>query len=184
MESNNREIFASVSRGVNALLFVVVLGLVIAVSGLGWTTYYLVTHKSRTISPPVISQAFSVSDKGVDESYLTQMAEYFVYLRFNVTPASVDRKFAELSEYANESNWTKFRPVLVKELEFIKDNNVSSQLDVTAIQANVESMLVKVKGTLQKNVGIRALEGEEQTYLVQMSYRYGFLQLDYIKREQ
>ncbi len=183
METGNREIYAGISSGVNALLLVFVFALLIGISGLGWTSYYLATHKSRTITPPMVSKAFTVSDAKVDEEYLLMMAEYFMYLRFNVTPTSVERKFHLLSEYANPEVWKTFSPVLSSEISFIKEHNVSSTLDVTAKQADPKNFAVRIKGTLHKNVGIRSLPNENNTYIVKMSYKHGFIQLDYINKE-
>lgn len=183
MKTNNREIFTNVSKGINALLLVTVLSLLLATAGLSWTTYYLVTNKSRTITPPVISKAFTISDSSVDDEYLLMMAEYFSYLRFNVTPSSVERKFHLLSEYANEEAWIHFSPVLSKEISFIKDHNVSSTFDVTAKQVDTDNFAVRIKGVLTKNVGNRTLPIEHNTYIVKMSYQHGFLQLDYINKE-
>lgn len=183
MESGNREIYAGISSGVNALLIVTVLALLIGITGLGWTSYYLATHKSRTITPPMVSKAFTVSDAKVDDEYLLMMAEYFMYLRFNVTPNSVERKFHLLSEYANPAVWKTFSPVLSSEVSFIKEHNVSSTFDVTARQADSDNFAVRMTGKLFKNVGIRSLPAEKNTYIVKMSYQHGFIQLDYINKE-
>lgn len=183
MDTRNREIYAGITKGVNALLLILVFALLLGISGLGWTTYYLVVNKSRTYMPPVISKAFTVSDTSVDEEYLLQMAEYFAYLRFNVTPKSVERKFSALAEYANESAWASFSPVLSKEVSFIKEHNVSSTFDITAKQADLDNFAVRLIGDLHKKVGIRSLPTENNSYIVKMSYRHGFLQLDYINKE-
>ncbi|WP_312030916.1 TraE/TraK family type IV conjugative transfer system protein, partial [Vibrio crassostreae] len=60
---------------------------------LGYTSYQALTHQSRTLIPPTLSQAFTVSDGTVDEPYLEQMADYLLYLKLNITPASVGRQF-------------------------------------------------------------------------------------------
>lgn len=183
MERGNREIYAGISSGINALLLVAILALLIGVSGLGWTSYYLATHKSRTITPPMLSKAFTVSDAKVDDEYLLMMAEYFMYLRFNVTPSSVERKFYLLSEYANPAVWKTFSPVLSSEISFIKEHNVSSTFDVTSRQVDPDNFAVRMRGSLHKNVGIRSLPIEDNTYIVKMSYKHGFIQLDYINKE-
>ncbi|MGF1703524.1 type IV conjugative transfer system protein TraE [Photobacterium makurazakiensis] len=183
MDTGNREIYAGISSGVNALLLIFVFALLLGISGLGWTSYYLATHKSRTITPPMISKAFTVSDANVDADYLSMMAEYFMYLRFNVTPSSVERKFYLLSEYANPSVWKNFSPVLSSEVTFIKEHNVSSTFDITSNQPDTDKFEVRIEGTLYKNVGIRPLPDENNTYIVKMSYQHGFIQLDYINKE-
>ena len=138
--------------------------------GLGAAIYNMSMYKSRTLLPPLISKAFTVSDWAVDEAYLEQMAEYFLALKLNVTPASVDRKHSRLLSYVSAKDWPTIQPALTREATTIKQGNISSNFDIEHIEVSMESMKVRLTGTLQKHVAMRALKPETATYQVSMSY--------------
>ncbi|WP_213902907.1 type IV conjugative transfer system protein TraE, partial [Vibrio crassostreae] len=106
---------------------------------LGYTSYQALTHQSRTLIPPTLSQAFTVSDGTVDEPYLEQMADYLLYLKLNITPASVGRQFGQLLEYLDETSWHIVQPKLLREATVIKKDNISSQFSVESVRISLNT---------------------------------------------
>jgi conjugal transfer pilus assembly protein TraE len=154
----------------NAGLLIGFLVMLIVNLGLGVTVYQLVIHKSRTMTPPTLSKAFTISDATVDESYLEQMGEYFLNLKLNVTPASVHRKYSILLDYVTEEDWPNVQPTLLREAEYIKAENISSRFDVEDVAIALSRLEVRFSGVLQKHVGSRPLDPEPTTYVVSMNY--------------
>lgn len=144
---------------------------------LGYTSYQALTHQSRTLVPPTLSQAFTVSDGAVDEPYLQQMAHYLLHLKLNITPASVGRQFGLLLDYVDETSWHSVQPKLLREAKVIKKDNISSQFAVEDVRISLDTLQVQLYGTLQKHVGQRALEPEMKWYQVNFSYEQGSIGL-------
>ncbi|ATD39099.1 type IV conjugative transfer system protein TraE [Aeromonas salmonicida] len=161
----------------NFLLVAGFLAMLITNLVLGYTSYQALTHQSRTLIPPTISKAFTVSDGAVDEPYLEQMADYFLYLKLNVTPANVARQFGQLLEYVDEQSWHSVQPKLLREATVIKKDNISSQFSVEGIRISLDTLQVQLYGKLQKYVGQRALEPEMKWYQVSFSYEHGVIGL-------
>ena len=182
MHISNKVDLLSITKSLNALLltgFCLAMFSNVVLAGIVWKAY---TQKSRTITPPVISQAFTVSDGEVDAAYLEQMAEYFALLKLNVTPGSVDRQYKQLGHYISETTWHQMQPLLSEEAATIKRQNISSQFTVTNTQVALDKGLVKLTGTLKKHVGKRALEPENVSYVVALSYEEGLLSLLTLKK--
>ena len=176
--------FLAISKGLNAFLLFAALGLLATNMVLGGLLWQAVGNKSRTLIPPTTSQAFTVSDGAVDAAYLQQMAEYFVYLKLNVTPKTVERKYGLLLDYVDSDAWSAIQPVLMADALSVIDENVSSRFDIEGVQVAEETLQVKVSGTLQKFVGNRPLPPEPASYIVDMDYPYGELTLLAIRKIQ
>ncbi|BAC97729.1 putative conjugative transfer protein TraE (plasmid) [Vibrio vulnificus YJ016] len=161
----------------NFLLVAGFLAMLITNLVLGYTSYQALTHQSRTLIPPTISKAFTVSDGAVDEPYLEQMADYLLYLKLNVTPANVSRQFGQLLEYVDAQSWNSVQPKLLREATVIKKDNISSQFSVDSIRISLDTLQVQLYGKLQKYVGRRALEPEMKWYQVSFSYEQGSIGL-------
>ncbi|WP_101961128.1 type IV conjugative transfer system protein TraE [Vibrio harveyi] len=161
----------------NLLLTTGFLAMLITNLVLGYTSYQALTHQSRTLVPPSISKAFTISDGDVDEPYLEQMADYLLYLKLNVTPGSVGRQFGQLLDYVDEQHWHTLQPKLLREANIIKKDNISSQFSVEEVRISLETLQVQLYGKLQKYVGQRPLEPEMKWYQVSFSYDHGVIGL-------
>ncbi|ENM5739384.1 type IV conjugative transfer system protein TraE [Vibrio mimicus] len=161
----------------NLLLSAGFLAMLITNLVLGYSIYQTQTHQSRTLIPPTISKAFTVSDGAVDEPYLEQMADYLLYLKLNVTPANVGRQYGQLVEYVDEQSWHSVQPKLLREATVIKKDNISSHFSVGTIRMSLDTLQVQLYGKLQKYVGQRALEPEMKWYQVNFRYDQGVIGL-------
>ncbi|EJV8818785.1 type IV conjugative transfer system protein TraE [Vibrio parahaemolyticus] len=161
----------------NLLLTTGFLAMLITNLVLGYTSYQALTHQSRTLVPPSISKAFTISDGDVDEPYLEQMADYLLYLKLNVTPGSVGRQFGQLLDYVDEQHWHIIQPKLLREANIIKKDNISSQFSVEEVRISLETLQVQLYGKLQKYVGQRPLEPEMKWYQVNFRYDHGVIGL-------
>ncbi|CAQ81863.1 conjugative transfer protein TraE (plasmid) [Aliivibrio salmonicida LFI1238] len=183
MLNSNKIDFIALSKALNKLLLIgFVLSLVVSIT-LALGLLSLANNKSRTLVPPSISKAFTVSDGTIDESYASQMAEYILYLKLNVTPANVERQFSQLLDYANADAWSSVQPQLVRESVLIKKSNLSSTFSVSRVEVAMDSLIVNVHGVLNKSVGDRALTPVSCSYLIYLKYEQGTLTFSSIKKE-
>jgi conjugal transfer pilus assembly protein TraE len=183
MLTSNKVNFIDLAKSLNRLLLVAFLLSLTVSLVLTLTVASMVHNKSRTLVPPSISKAFTVSDGVIDESYAAQMSEYIIYLKLNVTPANVERQFALLLDYANAATWDSIQPQLVRESTFIKKSNISSTFSVSRVDVSMDAQVVKISGILHKAVGSRALEAVPLTYLVHFNYAHGTFMFDHITKE-
>ncbi|MPY24497.1 type IV conjugative transfer system protein TraE [Shewanella psychropiezotolerans] len=182
MLRSNKIDLLSITQSLNTLLvggFIAAMLVNIILAAIVWQSYF---NKSRTLVPPVISKAFTVSDGQVDEPYLRQMAEYFALLKLNVTPASVDHQYPQLSQYLCEDSWHVMQPLLSSDADMIKRQNISSHFTLNRTQVALDEQLIKLTGVLSKYVGKRALEPETVSYVIATRYDHGQLCLLTMKK--
>ncbi|MEZ8082816.1 type IV conjugative transfer system protein TraE [Enterovibrio norvegicus] len=167
----------------NYTLIAVVLILSVSVTVLGLRLSAHSKIDKRTLIPPQIDRAFSISNAHVDNEYLALMAEWWVHLKFNVTPSNVNRQFNQLITYVPSQYWSSLQDKLLREAQFIEDNDVTSFFEINKVAADNESMKIRVDGVLNKTVGGRSLEPETVTYILQAGYPNGLIELHTIAKE-
>ncbi|QFT13606.1 type IV conjugative transfer system protein TraE [Vibrio sp. THAF190c] len=179
MEISNKKDLLAVSKLLNVFLAVGFLVSSFTSIGLGGALAYISLNESRTLVPPTLSRAFSVSDGDVDEAYLFLMGSYFLHLKYDITPASVSRQYGLLLDYVPSDFWADIQPSLMSDAEQIIDSNISSRFvpDKDGTLVALDAMQFQQTGTLYKSVGDRDLDPEKVTYRVQMSYPNGVLEL-------
>ncbi len=183
MLNSNKVDFITLSKALNKLLLIgFILSLIVSIT-LAFGLLSLSNMKSRTVVPPTISKAFTISDGAIDESYAAQMAEYLLYLKLTVTPANVERQFSLLLDYVNPKAWANIQPQLVRESALIKKSNISSTFSVKRLEVSTDLRIVKVHGMVKKSVGDRPLTPVPCTYLVYLQYEQGTLTFSSIKKE-
>ena len=185
MNPKYQEDILRLSKLLNLLLVIGLVGSLVVSVVLAIALSNVSSEKSRTLVPPSISRAFTVSDTTVDASYLHIMGEYFLNLKLNVTPANVTRQYGLLLDYVPADNWPSVQPTLVKDAENLRKHNATSRFDALPDKTHIslESMQFKQTGSLVKTVGDRTLPPEQTTYIVQMAYIDGEIALIGIKKE-
>lgn len=185
MDSRHQTHLLALSKLLNLLLLVGFIVMTLVSLVLGLSLARVSTEKSRTLVPPRVSQAFTISDTAVDAPYLRLMGEYFLTLKLNVTPANVSRQYGLLLDYVPARDWSTIQPVLLEDAEHVKQYNTTSRFDALPGQTDVsvETLQFKQSGRLIKTVGDRTLPSELVTYIVQMGYDDGVIELIGIKKQ-
>ena len=127
--------------------------------------------------PPHITKEFSVSNAGVSESYLRDMTSFLVQLRFNVTPTSAQYQFNALLGYVASSLYGDIRAQLVKEVELIQQEHLSSVFYPALIELECKSLTAKVSGQMRRSVGSDLMSEVKETYLIHFAYEQGLLKI-------
>jgi conjugal transfer pilus assembly protein TraE len=167
----------------NALLLAGFLTMLLTNIVLGVSIHQAINSKSRTLVPPLISKAFTVSDGQVDEPYLEMMGEFLLHKKLNITPANVHRQYGLLLDYVSEQHWPSIQPRLLREAEQVKSENIASRFDVEHVEVALEDLKVRFTGALQKHVGRRPLAPEKDVvYEVSLGYEQGEISLLSINR--
>lgn len=158
-----------------ALIF----GLIVFVLG-GWV-FYDSKHNVRTqLMPPVLTGAMTLGHNYVDEGYLSQTAEYLLYLRFNVQPETAQKNFGRFLKFLTPESYAHVRPILAKEVKTIKKDHIASSVFIKKLGVEPKELLVEVTLLHSKWVGERALPKETKKYRMQFEYMGGGVFLDSI----
>lgn len=165
--------------GVSATLLIITLLLSITVVCL--LRYAFSKHETHFI-PPKISQEFSVSETGVSESYLRDMTNFLTQLRFNVTSSSATYQFNALLGYVASSLYGDIRAQLIKEVDQINHEHLSSAFYPATFEIDNKHLNVKVKGQMKRFVGAEMMSDVRETYLIKYSYDYGLLKLTNLEK--
>ena len=139
-------------------------------------------HETHFI-PPKISQEFTLSGTGVSEGYLRDMTNFLTQLRFNVTSSSATNQFNALLGYVAPSLYGDIRAQLVKEVEQIKHEHLSSVFYPSGnFEIDSKHLSVKVTGQMKRFVGAELMSDVRETFLIRYSYEYGLLKLTNLEK--
>jgi conjugal transfer pilus assembly protein TraE len=139
-------------------------------------------HETHFI-PPKISQEFTISGTGVSEGYLRDMTTFLTQLRFNVTSSSATYQFNALLGYVAPSLYGDIRAQLVKEVEQINHEHLSSVFyPSNNFEIDIKHLSVKVVGQMKRFVGADLMSDVRETFLIRYSYEYGLLKLTNLEK--
>lgn len=138
-------------------------------------------HETHFI-PPKISQEFTLSGTGVSEGYLRDMTNFLTQLRFNVTSGSASYQFNALLGYVAPSLYGDIRAQLVKEVEQINHEHLSSVFYPSTFEMDIKHLSVKVIGQMKRFVGADLMSDVRETFLIRYSYEYGLLKLTNLEK--
>lgn len=183
MKTSNRDDALIRAHFVNKVLLVTASLMAVLALSLGASTVHLAVNQSRTLIPPSFAAPMTVSSRAVSDSYLSEMAEYFLNLKLNVTPDNVARNYGHLIKYVSNEHYASVQFLLAEEAKQIQSQKISSVFFISSVNVSSEQWAVKITGTLQKYVGSRALPPEKTTYVIFMSYPNGTLALNSIEQQ-
>lgn len=138
-------------------------------------------HETHFI-PPAISQEFTLSGTGVSEGYLRDMTTFLTQLRFNVTSSSASNQFNALLGYVASSLYGDIRAQLVKEVETINHEHLSSAFYPTTFEIDSKHLRVKVMGQMKRLVGADLMSDVRETFVITYVYESGLLKLTNIEK--
>ncbi|MBY7933084.1 type IV conjugative transfer system protein TraE [Vibrio furnissii] len=144
----------------------------------GGLVYMSLFNTYTRIVPPTIQKEMTLGRGYVDEEYLSEIAEYAVYLRNNVTPDTVSKNFGQLLKMAVPDKWGELRGILLNEAEIIIREKISASFYIKETRVSLDDLTVKIVGVQKKWVGSRPLPDKSITYFVKFSLDYGSIGLD------
>ena len=134
------------------------------------------TQKTIVV-PATIRQPFTISQAGIDNSYLKLMGTNFAMQRLSVTPDTVEANHKTLLQYTDPKFYHGFLDILNREAETIEKQKISSVFYPTEVVASSKKLAVLIKGELQRWSASVPLKTYNKTYLVKFSYRNGNLKI-------
>jgi conjugal transfer pilus assembly protein TraE len=125
--------------------------------------------------PPSIDKTFWVASNHVSSEYLSEMALFFVYLRFDVTPSNVETQRNLLLHYVAQNNYAALKEELISEEDHIRKAHITTSFYPSDILVDSDKLIARVPGDLHSTVGETSLPLQRVTYEVKFSYHSGRL---------
>lgn len=138
-------------------------------------------HETHFI-PPKITEAFTVSGVGVSDSYLRDMTSFLTQLRFNVTASSSALQFNALLGYVAPALYGELRTQLIKEIEQIKHEHLSSAFYPANFEIDNKHLSLKVTGQMKRFVGAELMSDVREKFLITYAYESGLLKLTNLEK--
>lgn len=147
-----------------------------------WLLRYAHSRHETHFIPPHITEAFTLSGAAVSDSYLRDMTSFLTQLRFNVTASSAIQQFNVLLGYTAPALYGELRAQLVKEVEQIKHEHLSSAFYPANFEIDNKHLSLKVSGQMKRFVGAELMSDVREHFLVSYAYEYGLLKLTNIEK--
>lgn len=125
--------------------------------------------------PPTIEKSFWVSSKQVSPEYLSEMTQFFTYLRFNLTPENASLQRETLLRYVDSAYYNQLKSQLIQEADQLVAQHISLTFYPVNIKVNAPKLQVIIEGDLKTNVGDAFLPTKRVKYLIYYAFTGGRL---------
>lgn len=137
--------------------------------------FYAFTHQRIVITPPVVERSFWVGHSDVSAEYLAEMTNFFVGLRFNLSPSNVKIQRETLLRYTDPRYYEAMKILLVKEGDRIVKDHIALSFYPVDVKVDPKTLVARVPGDLVTVVGNTVLPAQRITYQIRYSYHDGRL---------
>jgi len=124
---------------------------------------------STTFLPPVINQPFKLTDGRYSNSYIEQVATWFLAQTLNYTPSSYKYQMNTFLKHIDPELYGSLRQTLLEEFEDIKRQNRSSTFFVQKVR--VKGMTAVVTGVRHIRIGSTDASSELEHWRLSFTQR-------------
>lgn len=143
----------------------------------------LIGSKQVVVTPPVVERRFWVSTSSVSTAYLTQMTQFFVGLRFNVTPETVDFQHQTLLRFTQPRYYGALKALFFKEAKRIKQLQLSTVFYPVKMIAHAKALSVDITGDRVTFMGSENQHSARVTFHVNYRFFQGRLLVSDFRKE-
>ena len=137
----------------------------------------LVVYSSRNkvvfFYPVGVCTGTKTSTEAPDRQYLAAMASFVVDTYLTYTPANVKQKFSALLPLIEESYYPKFKEKLLKQIEKVEEQDITSVFRIDEMSFNRKDRVIKISGTHYVYVSSGLAQQARETWYIFYDYRYG-----------
>lgn len=178
MKDSHYEFLQSLASAHRKTLIGVLLVTGLIITALSGALLYTTLYRTRTVlMPPMLTKPVTIGRDYLDDNYLTQLAQYLVWLRFNVSPETVNTQNAQFLAYALPDKQRLLAHQLGLESRVIIDDRITGSFFIDGVSVDTQHGLVRITGTQHKYVKMRALPAKHKTVLLQFAAPEGVLML-------
>jgi len=117
------------------------------------TVMLLLGREKIVMIPPRVSQTFWVNSSQVSPEYLSEMTQFLVGLRLNVTPGNAAMQHELLLRYVDSKLYGELRRQLALETERMSKEHIALAFYVSDIKVDSKRMISHVTGDLVATIG-------------------------------
>jgi conjugal transfer pilus assembly protein TraE len=150
-------------------------GLLIVCFTMAVIIFCLADREKIIIAPPELHRSFWVTNSEVSPEYLSEMALFFIYLRFNLNAENVEFQRESLLHYVDPGFYGEIKGQLLKEEERIKNEHLSSFFYPNDLKVDPKKLTVLIIGDLQHTVGKETMPAVRINYEIRFGYHSGRL---------
>lgn len=147
------------------LITLATIGLLIILSA---TLFCVIGHERIIVVPPSGDNSYWVSDTSASSEYITEMSNYFAYLRLNMTAHTATLQRDTLLKHTDPEFYDTFKSQLLKEFEHISEQHISMTYFPVSVASDPKKMTATITGDLKCQVG------EAQLPLQRVQYKIGY----------
>lgn len=129
------------------------------------------------VMPPEIKESFWLDSNSVSDSYLRQVADYFIKTAMTVSPSTVESQYQYLLNNAYPAIYGDMKGQLLKRGNDVKQKGISTVFTSKSFQVDTENLRVIVSGELMVITGRNRAEPLRKQFSVHFKYENGRLYL-------
>lgn len=137
--------------------------------------FYSKGYERTVVIPPSISKSFWVSANQVSPEYLSEMAIFFVNLRFSMTPANATMQRDIILHYVEPNSYESIKATLVFEAEHMNKEHITTSFYPVDVKVNSTKLIARVVGDLHSTVGESPISPQRVVYQINFGYHAGRL---------
>ena len=136
-----------------------------------------VLHKTERVIlvPPEINKTFWVSNKGIDETYLTEMSLFWSNILLNSVRGAGDFRTKIILDYVDPSFHGDLTKRLIAQEKYMSENDITTSFYPKEVKADVRGKKVILTGVLKNFISGDEMKKEIVSYelsFVNKGFRY------------
>ena len=121
--------------------------------------------------PPEINKTLWVTNKEVSKEYLEEMAIFLSHLLLDQSPTSSKLKRDMLLKYISPSYYNALFGKIIKQEEYLSQNNISTRFSIKEIEANSKQNKVLIVGEQENYVADKKVGKVSASYKMSFEYK-------------
>lgn len=137
--------------------------------------FYSKGYERTIVIPPSISKSFWVSANEVSPEYLSEMAIFFVNLRFSMAPDNTTMQREMILHYVEPNSYRSIKATLLSEAEHLNKEHITTSFYLVDVKVNDKKLMARVIGDLHSMVGESPVSPQRVIYQINFGYHAGRL---------
>jgi len=126
--------------------------------------------EKTVVLPPEVNKSFWVTSNSVSKDYLEQMAYWYAGLVLNASPYTGEYQKQMFLRYATPTDTGRLSKEMDNRIDYLKQNNASTQFAALTISADENAMKVSISGDLSTFIGDKRVSNKIIFYAISFKY--------------
>lgn len=127
-------------------------------------------HEKIILVPPQIEQTFWVRHNAVSPEYLSEMSNFFVVLRFNLTPTTIENQRNILLRYVSPEYFDTLKIELINEAERMTKEHITTAFYPVDVKVDAGHLETLITGDLITTIGVNQLPARRVIYKISYTH--------------